>query len=169
MKTTVEIRTKQKIKFYEEAMKDDNVLLHLDARKPGVTVPQHLSQNYSLTLKLSYLFQGKTEHTEDQVSSYLKFGDDYVHCVIPWKAVWGITPNRKQNRIWPEDLPKELIIEFTKAKFKELGTKLFGNTEQSTSSEATPEPEKEQSETPAPTETSTTNPEERRKLLKLIK
>lgn len=169
MKTTVEIRTKQKIKFYEEAMKDDNVLLHLDARKPGVTVPQHLSQNYSLTLKLSYLFQGKTEHNDEEVSSYLKFGDDYVHCVIPWKAVWGITPNRKQNRIWPEDLPKELIIEFTKAKFKELGTKLFGNNEQTATTDDAPETAKEQPETESKTETPTPKPEDRRKLLKLIK
>ena len=165
MKTTVEIRSKQKIKFYEEAMKEDHVLLHLDARKPGVTVPSHLAQNYSLTLKLSYLFQGKTEHNDDEVSSYLKFGNDYFHCIIPWKAVWGITPNKKQNRIWPEDLPKELIIEFTKAKFKELGTKLFGNNETNS-----PEQANEQTETTPPaSEKPNINPEDRRKLLKLIK
>ena len=169
MKTTVEIRSKQKIKFYEEAMKEDHVLLHLDARKPGVTVPSHLAQNYSLTLKLSYLFQGKTEHNDDEVSSYLKFGDNYFHCIVPWKAIWGITPNKKQNRIWPEDLPKELIIEFTKAKFKELGTKLFGNEEKTDIPETSSESPQTPSTISPDSDSQSPNPEERRKLLKLIK
>jgi hypothetical protein len=132
-----EIRTKQKKKFFEEGMKEDHVLLHLDARRSGVEVPAHLKDNPALALKVSYLFQGKTTHDDKAVTSYLKFSGDYHECVIPWLAIWGITTSKQKNQIWPEDVPKELVLQLARAKIAELGHKLFGGRDK------TAEPEQE--------------------------
>src|SRR5690606_14484441 len=88
-------------------------------------VPQHLKDNPALTLKLSSLFQGKTTYDDNSITAFLKFSGDYFECSIPWKKIWGMTSNKEENTIWPEDLPRELVFQFAKAKVKELGGKLF--------------------------------------------
>ena len=170
MSTTTELRTKQKIKAFEESMKGDHVLVHLDARTPGVSVPTNLAGNHSLTLKISYLFQGKTDHNEESVSTYLKFGSEYFNCVIPWKAVWGLTSGDGKQFVWPEDLPQELVAEFTKAKFKQLGKKLFKKSKQQPDEQIDmPITEPSSLPIPEPLKPKPGSPEERRKQLKLIK
>jgi stringent starvation protein B len=118
--------SEEKRKKFEELMKEDHVLLHLDARKEGVHVPMQLSDNPSLTLKLSYLFQGETTHDENAITSFLKFSGQYHECVVPWDAVWGITSSAQHQSVWPEDLPKEVMVDLARQQFAALGKKLFG-------------------------------------------
>lgn len=98
-----------KIKLFTEWMKGDHVLIHLDARREDVRVPEHLKEQTALTLKMSYLFQGKTEHNEEGITSYLKFSGLYQECHIPWSSIWGITSADGEQVVWPEDTPKELL------------------------------------------------------------
>ena len=159
--TSLELKKKQKIKFFEDGMRDDHVLLHMDSRRSGVKVPDSLAGNYSLTLKLSYLFQGKTTHDANGIVSFLKFGSDYFECIIPWASIWGITDSSGKNQVWPDDLPQELLIEYTKRAFTELtntGKALLNKRKAKKVSKKAAE------ESPLPP-----HPEERRKLLKLIK
>ena len=148
MKKKLELKTKQKKKFLEDGLKEDHVLLHLDARVPGVEVPPHLADNPSLTLKLSYLFQGKTEINQDNVTAYLRFSGEYYKCQVPWNAIWGITSSSQQNQIWPEDLPKEVVLQLARSKITELGQKLFGRRSKSdeTQQEISVDEAKEQQE-----------------------
>lgn len=99
---------KGKQQTFEEWMKMDHVLIHLDSRRPGVDLPQHLQNNPAVVLKLSYLFQGTTEHDEKTITAYLKFHGNYHRCVVPWEAVWGMVNSSNENVVWPEDLPPEL-------------------------------------------------------------
>ena len=103
-----ELTKNQKITVFADWMKGDHVLVHLDARAEGVSVPQHLSASPNLALKLSYLFHGETKHDETAISAYLRFNGQYQLCVIPWSAVWGLSNGEGESRVWPEDLPKEL-------------------------------------------------------------
>lgn len=125
MSEASDLRKKQKLKCFEEWMQDDHVLVHLDSRKPGVQVPDYLKNNAGLTLKLSYLFQGKTEYNETGVTAYLRFSGDYFGCVLPWEAIWGLTASDGKNRVWTDDLPREVMIEAARAKFSEFTEKLF--------------------------------------------
>jgi hypothetical protein len=125
MAQRVELRAKQKKKYFEDAMKGDHVLVHLDARKQSVQVPAHIADNPALTLKLSYLFQGKTTHDDQAISVYLKFSGDYHHCVVPWDAVWGMTASDQKSRIWTEDVPREVVVQLARAKMAEVGKRLF--------------------------------------------
>ncbi|MCC6932387.1 MAG: hypothetical protein IT292_03935 [Deltaproteobacteria bacterium] len=156
-----ELKNKQKIKFFEDGMRADNVLVHLDSRQPNVKVPDNLMNNHSLTLKLSYLFQGKTTHNDDGISTYLKFGSDYFECTLPWASIWGMTKSSGSKQIWPEDLPHELLLEYTKKAFSELantGRAMLKNNKKTTK-------EKKKTDAPQPP----ASPNDRRKLLKLIK
>ncbi|MFN8390969.1 MAG: hypothetical protein U0136_11830 [Bdellovibrionota bacterium] len=123
--------TKQKIECFESWMKGDHVLVHLDSRKPGVQVPPHLKDNPSLTLKLSYGFQGETTHDAEQISVYLKFAGQYQLCLLPWAAIWGLTNADSENKVWPADLPKELLKDLALSKLKEIGGKIFSRGDKS--------------------------------------
>ena len=103
-----------KMKTFEEWMKGDHVLLHLDSRREKVEVPAHLAGNSALTLKVSYLFQGTTEHNDEGVTAYLRFSGNYERCVIPWAAIWGMSNDKGEQKIWAEDLPAEILSEIRK-------------------------------------------------------
>ncbi len=152
MSEEANFHTKQKIKAFETWMVDDHVLIHFDSRAEGVLVPEHIQNNPALTLKLSYLFQGETKHNNTEITTYLKFNSEYFQCVIPWNSVWGITSSNEENTIWPEDLPRELVFQFAKAKVKEIGSKLFNRKDNSSSnSEEEQEIESDEKPTSRPT------------------
>lgn len=116
---------KIKLKLFERWMEGEHVLLHLDSRKPGVIVPEHLSNDYRLTLKLSYAFQGRVSSDLDGVYADLRFSGSYVHCVIPWESVWGMTSSSGESQMWSEDLPREMVLQLAKSQLKELGKKFL--------------------------------------------
>jgi hypothetical protein len=102
-------RNTEKAKLFVEWMEGDHVLVHIDASRSDVEVPDHLKGNPSLTLALSYQFQGETKSDEHGVESYLRFRGNYHRCVMPWEAIWGMTKPEGENRLWPEDLPESLV------------------------------------------------------------
>ncbi len=139
---------KAKLEKFEEFMAGDHALVHLDTRKPGVQVPESISGNYALTLKMSYLFQGETKADENGITVYLKFSGNYSECNIPWEAVWGLSSADGVQITWPEDLPKELVLQLAKEQLSKLKQKLFGKKEKQEqpapdTSEPTPKPQKE--------------------------
>lgn len=118
----------------------DHVLLHLDARREGVDVPAAFKTNHSLTLKVSGLFQGPTTWNNQSVVALLKFNGEYFRCVIPWSAIWGMTSAQNEQKIWPEDLPTEVVRDLTLTKLREIGSRLLGiKKEKDESSEPTVE------------------------------
>ena len=103
------LRNTEKAKLFVEWMEGDHVLVHLDATRENVEVPAHLKDNPSLTLALSYHFQGETTSDENGIESYLRFRGTYHRCILPWDAIWGMTKPDSENRLWPEDLPATLV------------------------------------------------------------
>lgn len=127
MATNISFKNKQKEKLLDEWLQElDHVLIHLDSRKDGVIVPENFQNNPTLTFKLSYNFQGQLSLEEDCINAYLKFSGEYSNCVIPWESLWGITGSDERNKIWSEDVPKELLLQMAKQKLGEIKNKLFG-------------------------------------------
>ncbi len=122
----LEKRQQEKKVLFEELMKHDHVLVHLDSKKEGVSVPKHLANNPSLALKLSYHFQGTTSVDDEAVTAQLKFQAEYFSCVLPWEAIWGLTGSNGEKAIWPEDMPLELLAELAREQLKLFGKKLLG-------------------------------------------
>lgn len=87
------------------------VMIHLDARRPGVLVPTDLQGESHLRLNLSYRFQPPDLSVGDWgVRSTLSFGGSRFKVAVPWSALFAITAHTtKEFWLYPDDMPQELI------------------------------------------------------------
>jgi len=93
------------------------VMVHLDARRPGVVVPQALRGEAHLRLNLSYRFDPPDlSINEWGVRQSLSFGGSRFSVAIPWSALFAVTSHTtKEFWMFLEDLPPELLDAVTPA------------------------------------------------------
>ena len=103
--------SKEKVDAINAYLKDEYMLIHFDARKPGIELPEHLLNNPTVTLKLSYEFQGGMEVNEERIWASLLFSGKYKDCFVPINSIWGATSCSGANTIWPEDAPPEVMMQ----------------------------------------------------------
>lgn len=97
-----------------EALLDKGpVLIHLDARRPGVAVPERFAREAKLVLRFGY---GLTPPIADLevddvgVAGTLVFGGMPFRCVLPWTAIFAlILDGESRGMVWPEDAPAESV------------------------------------------------------------
>lgn len=87
------------------------VMIHLDARRPGVLVPPMLRNEPHLRLNLSYRFDPPDLTVgEWGVRSTLSFSGSRFTVAVPWSALFAITSHvTKEFWMYPEDMPSEII------------------------------------------------------------
>ncbi|MGZ3460653.1 MAG: ClpXP protease specificity-enhancing factor SspB, partial [Archangium sp.] len=87
------------------------VMIHLDARRPGVLVPASLRTEAHLRLNLSYRFEPPDLTVgEWGVRSTLSFSGSRFTVAVPWSALFAITSHvTKEFWMYPDDMPAELI------------------------------------------------------------
>jgi stringent starvation protein B len=86
------------------------VMVHLDARRPGVLVPADLRCESHLRLHLSYKFVPPDLSVgEWGIRSTLSFSSKRFTVAVPWSALFAIT-SKVTHEFWmfPEDMPAEL-------------------------------------------------------------
>ena len=85
-------------------------MVHLDARRSGVTVPPQYAQDAHLRLNLSYRYSiPDLEVSDERVQATLSFGGRPFRCILPWDSIFGITCQASgDGQVWPEDLPSEV-------------------------------------------------------------
>jgi stringent starvation protein B len=103
--TKVKIAEKGKKETINRYLIDEHVLIHIKPDITGVTIPEHLTKQPSVTLKISKFFQGNLAMLEEQIETELKFSGQYFKCVVPYQAIWGVTTIKGENVIWPKDVP----------------------------------------------------------------
>jgi hypothetical protein len=111
MTTGRETTTDQKTTI-ERLLDDEQVLVHINPASPGVSIPTHLSENRTVTLRLSRFFKGDLTIDDNKVTAELLFGPDYYTCVLPWDSIWGASSIRGQEFIWAEAAPDEILQMF---------------------------------------------------------
>ncbi len=86
-------------------------MIHLDARRPGVVVPDPLRSESHLRLNLSYRFEPPDLAIGDWgVRCTLSFSGRRFTVAIPWSALFAITSHvAKEFWMFPEDMPRELL------------------------------------------------------------
>jgi stringent starvation protein B len=86
-------------------------MLHLDARRPDVVVPDYLTGEHHLRLNLSYRFYLPDLEIDDWgVRATLSFRGEGFHCLLPWAAIFAMTQEgAERGWLWPQDLPPELM------------------------------------------------------------
>lgn len=87
------------------------VMIHLDARRPGVLVPKGVAGEAHLRLNLSYRFDPPDLTVGDWgVRSTLSFGGSRFKVAVPWSALFAITSQvSREFWLYPDDMPQELI------------------------------------------------------------
>jgi stringent starvation protein B len=99
------------------ALEKGMVMIHLDARRPGVVVPPNVRSEPHLRLNLSYNFDPPDLSVgEWGVRSTLSFRGVRFTVAIPWSALFAITSHvTKEFWMYPGDIPPELIESSTLA------------------------------------------------------
>ncbi len=87
------------------------VMIHLDARRPGVLVPKALCGEAHLRLNLSYRFDPPDLTVGDWgIRSSLSFSGSRFKVAVPWSALFAITSQvSREFWLYPDDMPQELI------------------------------------------------------------
>ena len=96
----------------ERLLDDEQVLVHINPTTAGVTLPPHLSENKTVTLRLSRFFKGDLFLDDEKVTAELLFGPEYFTCEIPWGSIWGASSIRGQEYLWAESAPDEILQMF---------------------------------------------------------
>lgn len=93
------------------ALDQGMVMMHLDARRPGVLVPIPLRGESHLRLNLSYRFDPPDLAVgEWGVRCTLSFSGARFTVAIPWNALFGITSHvSKEFWMYPDDMPPEVF------------------------------------------------------------
>ena len=109
------------------ALEHGMVMVHLDARRPGVLVPSSLKQEAHLRLNVSYRFDPPDLTVGDWgIRCTLSFSGTRFRVAVPWSALFAITPCYAAKEFWmyPDDMPKELIQQAALAKTREGDEKI---------------------------------------------
>ncbi len=103
-------RTPEKKQNLLAALDRGMVMVHLDARRPGVVVPGEFRSESHLRLNLSYRFEPSDLSVgEWGLRSTLSFSGSRFTVAIPWSAVFAITSHASREFwMFPEDMPPEL-------------------------------------------------------------
>jgi len=89
------------------------VLIHVDARRPEVAVPQRFREDASLVLRFGYSLQPPIRDLgidDVGLSGTLTFGGSPFHVVLPWTAVYAaMVEGEQRGTVWPEDVPEDVL------------------------------------------------------------
>jgi stringent starvation protein B len=94
-------------------LRDSWTSLHLDARRPGVIVPEHLKSEPYLVLQYGYDLPipiSDLEVDEHGVRATLSFSKHPQRTVVPWSAVYVVTCDDGRCVLYQEDVPEDVSI-----------------------------------------------------------
>jgi stringent starvation protein B len=89
-----------------------SVFVHLDPRRPGVSVPKWFLGQPQLVLQVGLNMAipiPDLKVDEDGVSCTLSFSRTPFWCCIPWSAVYALVGEDGRGMVWPNDVPPELV------------------------------------------------------------
>src|SRR4051812_29808725 len=104
-------RTEEKKSRLLASLEQGMTMIHLDARRPGVLVPENLRQEAHLLLNLSYRFDPPDLAVgEWGVRCTLTFSNKRFTIAVPWSALYAISSHlSKEFWMYPDDMPRELL------------------------------------------------------------
>ncbi len=93
-----------------EALEQGMTQIHLDARRPGVLVPEKFRTEHHLVLNISYRFDPPDlSVSEWGVRQTLSFGGSRFTIGVPWSALYAVASlATREFWMFPDDLPHEL-------------------------------------------------------------
>jgi stringent starvation protein B len=110
MTVTDETRAGEKKQRLLQALDQGLTQIHLDARRPGVLVPERYRADHHLVLNLSYRFDPPDLTVNEWgVRQTLSFGGQRFTIGAPWSAVYAVASLvSREFWMYPDDMPDEL-------------------------------------------------------------
>lgn len=93
----------------ERLLNDEQVLVHINPAYDGVVIPPYLTDNRTVTLRLSRFFKGRLSTDDNKITAELLFGAEYFVCVVPWGSIWGASSVRGEEFVWTESTPPDIL------------------------------------------------------------
>jgi stringent starvation protein B len=102
----------EKQRTLNELLEQGVVLVQLDARRPGVRVPDELKEDMQLRLNFNYR-KGKGDLVVNEwgLRETLSFKGRWFAVSVPWSAVYVAHLHGAEPVLFPEDMPEEMIEE----------------------------------------------------------
>ena len=93
-----------------QALEEGMTQIHLDARRPGVLVPEKFRGDHHLVLNVSYRFDPPDlSVSEWGVRQTLSFGGSRFTVGLPWSAIYAVASlTTREFWMFPDDMPEEL-------------------------------------------------------------
>jgi stringent starvation protein B len=93
-----------------ECLEKGMTQIHLDARRPGVLVPEKFKNDHHLVLNISYRFDPPDlAVSEWGVRQTLSFGGSRFTIAVPWEALYAVASlATREFSMFPDDMPPEL-------------------------------------------------------------
>ncbi|WP_437674707.1 ClpXP protease specificity-enhancing factor SspB [Sorangium sp. So ce131] len=94
--------------------REPSVFIHLDPRRPGVSVPKWFTGQPQLILQvgLNMAIPIPDLKVDDEgISCTLSFNRAPFWCRLPWHAIWALVSEDQRGMVWPEDIPADLAAQ----------------------------------------------------------
>jgi len=111
----MDARTDEKKQRLLGALEKGMAQLHLDARRPGVLVPEKFRGEHHLVLNVSYRFDPPDlTISEWGIRETLSFAGSRFTVGVPWSALYAIASHvTREFWMYPDDMPEELAAAAT--------------------------------------------------------
>jgi hypothetical protein len=112
----------QKFAVFSRFIEKGKVMVTLDARRTGISVPSHLAGESQLNLDFSERF-GLADFIYDErgVRASLSFQRQPFFCDVPWSCVYALFSHADNERItWASALPQETLAQLPDASVEHL-------------------------------------------------
>jgi stringent starvation protein B len=98
-----------------ECLEKGMTQLHLDARRPGVLVPEKFKGQHHLVLNVSYRFDPPDLAVSDWgIRQTLSFGGSRFTVAVPWSALYAVASLvTRESWMFPHDMPEEFAAAAT--------------------------------------------------------
>ena len=94
-------------------MGEGPILVQVDARREGVSVPERLRDDPRLVLRFGYDLTpaiADLDIGDEGLAGTLSFGGVPHRCVLPWPSVYAVVSETDQRgMVWPDDVPPEAM------------------------------------------------------------
>jgi stringent starvation protein B len=106
-----EIALPSKRAVVDRLLGDGPILVHVDARRAEVSVPERFRSDPRLVLRFGHgLTPAIVDLVVDElgVAGTLSFGGVPHRCMLPWRAVYAVVGEvDSKGMVWPEDVPAD--------------------------------------------------------------
>lgn len=94
----------------DDALQEKEAFIHLITTTDELNIPEFLTKDPTVTLKISYHFAGPVTLQSDHLTAELNFASGRHTCHVPYSAIWGLTDINGKKTLWHENIPAEILF-----------------------------------------------------------